>query len=84
MNDIEFKESAANEWGVLYKREFEIESFFCFGCKSERTFELCSQCDIKGCNQKRNLRSCPDCSEYPCERIKEFKKYQIDNNTGVE
>jgi hypothetical protein len=81
-NDV-LRDKVAKEWSIMYKREFDLDSFFCYGCKSDLLFELCLGCDIKACNQEKGSSSCRACIDYPCERIKQFEKYQADHKTGV-
>ena len=81
-NDDSIKQEIANEWSILYKREFKKEDMICEGCKSDKLFSLCSLCDIAPCNTSRGIESCEDCIEFPCERIQCFFSFHKENNTG--
>jgi hypothetical protein len=83
-NDDEMKTEAANEWSILYKRDFRKEEMVCKGCKSDTLFVLCSQCGITPCCIGRGIDNCEDCDIFHrCERIQEFFRYQKENNTGA-
>ena len=77
------KEKVIEEWGALYKRNFEKEDIVCMGCKSDTRFMLCSLCDIGTCNNKHNVTNCEDCVDFLCQRIQRFfdfhKKYGSGN-----
>ena len=81
-NDDHIKQEIANEWSVLYKRDFKRDDMLCKGCKSDTLFSLCSLCDISACNKKRSIENCEDCDTFPCERIQRFFDYHKSNNTG--
>lgn len=71
-DNSELKHSVMQDWGKLYKREFTVEEIYCYGCRSEQLFILCSRCDIKPCNLKRGIEQCEQCCDYPCSRIQRF------------
>ena len=81
-DDDNIKQEIADEWSILYKRDFKKEDMICNGCKSDKLFVLCSLCDIPQCNTARNIENCEDCDVFPCERIQRFFSFQKENNTG--
>ena len=81
-NNDSIKQEVANEWSVLYKRDFNKEDMICNGCKSDTLFSLCSLCDIPSCNTARGIENCEECDVFPCERIRQFFDYQKEYNTG--
>lgn len=84
-DDSRLRQELAKEWSSLYKRNLDILKMHCLGCKSKLVYELCNKCDIKGCNQNKKIEKCNSCEEYSsCDRIKNFKNWQLTNNTGVE
>ena len=44
----------------------------CLGCKSKKTADHCTKCDIKRCAKEKNVEVCSDCKEYPCDQLKAF------------
>jgi len=79
-NDI-LRTEVANEWGLLYNREFKNEDIVCEGCKSETLFMLCAKCDIPVCNKKHGITNCFDCEHFPCERIQQFFDFHKAHDT---
>ena len=82
-NDDDLKHKAAEEWSVLYKRDFKKEDMICNGCKSEVVFTLCALCDIRICNENHAIGNCIDCGVFPCERINRFFAYHKTRDTGA-
>ena len=83
-DDDNIKQEIANEWGLLYKRDFKKADMNCKGCKSDIHFSLCASCDITSCNVDRGINNCEDCDIYPCERIKRFFNFHKNNATTNE
>ena len=80
--DDNIKQEIANEWSVLYKRDFKKEDMVCKGCKSDALFSLCSLCDITPCNKSRSIESCEDCEAFPCDRMQRFFEFHKTLDTG--
>ena len=83
-NDITKKQELAIKWGQLYNRSIDIRDMECCGCKTKKRFSLSDKCDIAYCNISRDIDTCTQCSLHSCDRIKQFYKWQKDNDTKVE
>ena len=70
---------AQKSWSKVLSYEINEEELLCLGCKSNVKYQKCMNCDIEKCCKEKKLDNCFECSEYPCQRIMEFKKY-IDKN----
>ncbi len=64
----------AKEWNKNHQTAYKASQMVCFGCKSDRHFAFCEECEIRECNIRRGLKNCGGCLEFPCEIGREFWK----------
>jgi hypothetical protein len=52
-----------------------MKGFICMGCRSQVLciHPGCSRCEIRACAEGKNLIHCGLCSEFPCDRLKDFR-----------
>jgi hypothetical protein len=60
-----------NTKNKLMKDKNNIE-IVCKGCKSEKTTEWCTICNIKKCCKEKGFSYCLECKLNPCEKLSEF------------
>jgi hypothetical protein len=68
----------AQEWNAKHGTAYKASQMVCLGCKSDRHFAYCDECEIRECNQRRNLKNCGGCLEFPCDIGREFWKTMPD------
>ncbi len=51
----------------------EEEDIICYGCKSDKVASFCRTCALKECARKKGLEFCYQCTDYPCDRLDEFR-----------
>ncbi|MFA5251535.1 MAG: DUF3795 domain-containing protein [Phycisphaerae bacterium] len=60
-NNEKLKAEVAQKWKVNQDKNFKLEDFRCFGCKSENPGYFCRDCTVKKCAIQKNLPTCAHC-----------------------
>jgi hypothetical protein len=60
-NNEKLKAEVAQKWGMHKNKDFKLEDFRCFGCKSDRTGYFCADCTVKKCAVQKGLPTCARC-----------------------
>lgn len=60
-NNEKLKAEVAQKWGMNKNKDFKLENFRCFGCKSENPGYFCTDCTVKKCAIEKNLPTCAHC-----------------------
>ena len=67
--------TSKNDLAVLAeKMNTTVEEMHCEGCKSDRLSPHCRSCFFKSCAREKGLEYCEDCSDFPCQKLMEFKE----------
>lgn len=64
----------AQQWNSNHATNYKVSQMVCLGCKSDRHFVFCDECEIRECNIRRGLKNCAGCPEFPCDIGREFWK----------
>jgi hypothetical protein len=67
MNELGRIEEKAKEW------KMDINDIKCLGCKSNQNAIYCRECYFKKCAQLKEIDFCNQCSDFPCEKLKDFR-----------
>jgi hypothetical protein len=64
-NDDESKKKIAEQWGDAKKPDFELEDFYCYGCKDERSKGTPGTgCTVRKCALEKGFATCALCIEF--------------------
>jgi hypothetical protein len=64
-NDDQAKKKIAEQWGDSKKPDFELEDFYCYGCKDRRSRGTPGQgCTVRDCAVKKGFATCAQCSNF--------------------
>jgi len=64
-NDDQAKKKIAEEWGDAKKPDFELEQFYCYGCKDKRSRGIPGrECTVRDCAVKKGFATCAQCSGF--------------------
>jgi len=74
-NDIEELKLRAQRTG------FTLEEVRCDGCHSENLMPTCIECrhGFRQCAKEHRVRWCFECSDFPCQRLEDFKDIHVEN-----
>ena len=76
------RENDAEELKKISKsRSLPIKEVRCDGCLSDRVFEPCIDChhSFRQCANEKKVTWCYECTDFPCQRLKEFKDIHVVN-----
>jgi hypothetical protein len=74
-NNEKLKAEVAQKWGMDKNKDFKLENFNCFGCKSENPGYFCADCPIKKCATQKGLPTCAHCDNLdPCDLLEKNPK----------
>jgi hypothetical protein len=62
-NNEKLKAEVAQKWNVTKDKNFKLEDFNCFGCKSEKLGYFCRNCTVKKCAVNKGLPTCAHCDD---------------------
>jgi len=71
---LEIQKETALFWSKYSACAIEAEEMVCEGCRSEKLWRDCSQCELRKCARLKELPTCKECSDYPCEKLTSFRK----------
>jgi hypothetical protein len=75
MNDVAELEARAKRTG------FTLEEVCCDGCHSDKVMPSCLECGhgFRQCAREHQVTWCFECSDFPCQRLEDFKYIHIEN-----
>ncbi len=76
-NDNILRGQAKSFYKSEFSQDISLESFNCFGGRTENPFILCNTCPFKKCCKEKNIVACDQCSNYPCNMLEEYQKKYV-------
>lgn len=82
---LQANERGDEEWiaatAVEWKRK--PDDLRCHGCKSEVTAAFCTDCGMRLCAREKGLEFCSECTEYPCEKVTNFRNDDASHHSVI-
>ena len=57
----------------LLQKDKTVAEPTCQGCRSDKLYPHCSECQIRECAESKGINHCGDCTEIPCEMLRNFQ-----------
>ncbi len=63
-NNDELREKTAEKWEMYKAKDFKLENFYCYGCKTKKPGYFKEGCSVKKCVIQKGLSNCAHCDSF--------------------